>query len=491
MAAVPIRRLAVLAAALALASGLTFAARPAVAESGADLVEACTPLTGVPELGPRTCKSVEAGTWVGAQTCRRVPGADDAVCPSIDGRRISEAAMTEYEGSWLARALDLQGDLDRDVPLVEALIPHTHNSANSAAYAPSVTTLDANQVLTLTDQLRLGIRGIEIDVHWAPNPSGDPADGFREPIQCHGEPVDTPAGVVHAGCSVDRTLEENLRELRAWLDQPANADQLVLLYLENALDGDEVAHARAVQVIEATLGDLVFRPTAGAGCQPLPLATQSKGSILATGARVLLTGNCGPGGWTDWVFERGDAWDESGSTTDYQCGPDRAGTDYATTFVRRYEDSTWLSKMAGGGSHISPEVMADMVRCGVNLPGLDQVYPGDERLPSLVWSWAPDQPSTDVVGACAMQGTDGRFVADGCSSHHAVACRTAAGDWAVVTTPVPWVAAAATCRGGGGRFDVPHNGWDDAQLRAAADAAGAAGLWLAYHQDGSGRWAVV
>ncbi len=487
MSAAKIRPIAVLALVGALASGLTFAARPSVAESGADVVEACAPLTDVPELGPRTCKSVQAGLWLSAQTCRRVPGAADEVCPAVDGRRISEAAMDGYETGWLARALDLQRDLDRDVPLVQSLIPHTHNSANSAAYDPTVSTLDANQVLTITDQLRLGIRGIEIDVHWAPNPSGDPANGFREVVQCHGEPVDTPAGVAHAGCSVDRTLEQNLRELRAWLDQPSNADELVLLYLENVLDGDETAHARAVQVIEATLGDLVFRPTASAGCQPLPVTSQSKGSILATGARVLITGNCGPGGWTDWVFERGDAWDESGSTTDYECAADRADTDYDTTFVRRYEDSTWLSKMAGGGSHIAPEVMADMVRCGVNLPGLDQVYPGDPRLPSLVWSWAPDQPAAGATDGCAVQRADGRFVADDCESHHAVACRTAAGHWAVVTTEVPWAAAAGVCSRDG-YFDTPHNGWDDAQLRAVADAAGAGELWLAYRQDATGRW---
>ena len=484
-----LRRVAPLATVLVLAAGMSVAPH-AVADSGDDLVDACQPLTVVPEAGPRTCKSIESGLWLGAQTCRRVPGTEEEVCPTIDGRRISEAAMAEHEAGWLARALDLQRELDRDVPLLEALLPHTHNSANSAAYDPSLSTLDANQVVTITDQLRLGIRAIEIDVHWTPHPSGDPSLGFREVVQCHGEPVATPAGGVHAGCSIDRTLEENLLELRAWLDDPANVGELVLLYLENALDGEEAAHARAVEVIDATIGDVVFRPAAGAGCQPLPVAAESKGSILATGARVLITGNCGPGGWTDRVFERGDAWDESGSTTDYECAADRAGTDYGTTMVRRYEDSTWLSKMAGGGSHISTEVMADMVRCGVNLPGLDQVHPGDERLPSLVWSWAVDQPAADAAGACAAQGSDGRWVADDCSVPRAVACRAAGGGWAVSTTPRPWAEAATACAAAGHSFAVPHNGWDNAELRRAADAVGAGELWLAHHQDAAGRWLV-
>ena len=42
--------------------------------SGADLVEACAPLGDVPELGRRVCKSVEAGAWLAAGTCRRQPG---------------------------------------------------------------------------------------------------------------------------------------------------------------------------------------------------------------------------------------------------------------------------------------------------------------------------------------------------------------------------------------------------------------------------------
>ena len=164
---------------VALALGPVGSRRPAEADGGDDLVEACQPLTTVAELGLRTCRSVEAGTVLAAQACRRVDGLEEAVCPTLDGRTVSEAALATYESSWLARALALQRSLDVDVPLTQTLIPHTHNSANSAAYAPSLSTLDANQVLTLTDQLRLGIRAIEIDVHWVPSPSGDQSFGTK------------------------------------------------------------------------------------------------------------------------------------------------------------------------------------------------------------------------------------------------------------------------------------------------------------------------
>lgn len=463
---------------------------PAGAESGDDLVEACAPATAIPEAGPRACKSIEAGTWLAAQTCRRVDGLQEPLCPTVDGRPVHESAVAAFEASWLARALALQGQLDREVPLAQALFPHTHNSANSTAYAPSVSTLDANQVLSLTDQLRLGMRAIEIDVHWTPNPSGDPADGFRAVVQCHGEPVATPAGTVHAGCSTDTPLVELLREVRAWLDQPANAEEVLLLYLENALDDDPVAHATAAAAIESTLGDLVARPAPDQGCQSLPV-TRSKQQLLAARTRVLVTGNCGPGGpggWNDWVFDRYPSWDESGGS-DFDCAVERREIDFDSVLVRRYEDSTWLSAMVGSGSHRDAATMTEMVRCGVNLVGFDQLHPGDERLASLVWSWRPEEPAFDSTGACAAQGDDARFFAADCSAPRPVACRTADGGWAITPDAVAWAAGDEACRTAGHvGAGVPANGWDNDLLRAAADDAAAGDVWLAYGQDATGRW---
>lgn len=462
-------------------------APPAAAQDGGDLVEACEPATALPEAGTRACKSVEAGTWLTAQACRRVEDLEEDVCPAVDGRPVHEPAMAALEASWLARALALQRGLDMDVPLSQTLLPHTHNSANSAAYAPSVSNLDANQVVTLTDQLRLGMRAIEIDVHWVPHPSGDPEHDFRAAVQCHGEPVATPAGVVHAGCSVDTLLVDLLREVRAWLDQPANAGEVLLLYLENALDDDEAAHAAAVAAIDATLGDLVARPEPGAGCEALPV-TRTKRQLLDAGTRVLITGNCGPGGWTDRVFDRYPSWDERGGST-FDCAAERAELDFESILVRRYEDSTWLSAMAGSGSHIDAATMTEIVRCGVNLVGFDQLHPGDDRLPSLVWSWRTDEPAADSVGACAALGPDGRFHADHCTVARPIACRTTAGGWAVTTDAVAWAAGDAACRTAGhAGAGVPANGWDSAALRSAADAAGAPEVWLAYGQGASGEW---
>lgn len=486
------------AAVAALAALLAPAATPAAAQSVADAVEACDPLTEVPEVGPRVCGALERGTWLTAQHCRRVPPAQEPVCPSIDGRPVHESAMQAYEASWVARALDLQRELDLDVPLTESLTLHTHNSGNSTAYDPSLTTTDANQVLSVTDQLRLGIRGIELDLHWVPNPAGDPAQGFRTVVQCHGQSIGTPLGSVGVGCSVDRTFDAHLAELAAWFERPEAAGELVVLYLENQLDQDEVAHASAVEALERHLGPLLYRPVAGGRCQDLPV-TRAKREILATGAQILLTGNCGPSGWNDLVFQRGDAWDESGSSTDYlagsTCDDERAAGDYANSFIRRWEDSTFLSLMANGGSHISPEVAAAMVRCGVNFPGFDQVHPDDERLPALVWSWRADAEADDPTAGCAAQGDDGRFGALPCETVLPVACRTGVTEdpWAVSSRAVAWADADLACQAdafpGAG---VPANGWGNELLRRASEGTG--DVWLAYGRavqpDGSERWSV-
>ncbi|HEX4903065.1 MAG TPA: hypothetical protein VFV42_09675, partial [Acidimicrobiales bacterium] len=122
---VPCAIILALAGALALAVWPSPASAQEAPPSGADLVEACAPLREVPELGRRACKSVEAAAWLAAGTCRRIPGTEEDICPRIDGRRVSPAAMAEHQGSWLDRALTLQHRLDRDVPLVQALLPHT------------------------------------------------------------------------------------------------------------------------------------------------------------------------------------------------------------------------------------------------------------------------------------------------------------------------------------------------------------------------------
>jgi hypothetical protein len=183
------------------------------------------------------------------------------------------------------------------------------------------------------------------------------------------------------------------------------------------------------------------------------------------------------------VFERGPQWDERGLGTGYPPPPEcaeRASEDYDTDFIRVYEDSTWLSAMADG---IYRPMTADdinaMVRCGVDLIGLDRAVPDDGRLDAFIWSWAPDEPSGDPARACVAWGPgDARFRSAACADEHGYACRSATGDWVVPAVRGPRTEADAACAAAGAAPATPPTGWENERLRAAAEVAGQPDLWL-------------
>jgi hypothetical protein len=418
-----------------------------------------------------------------ATLCEHLPLPPEGCAAATDGRPIDPAAVTAFANGWVPRALRLQGYLDEDQPLRNELIPHTHNSFNAPQYGPSVTLLDPNQRYTMTDQLRMGIRGIEMDIHWVPLPTGLPTpltDLTNHVALCHGEVVSLGGLNVHVGCSIDRPLAAGLDELAAYLHQPGNEHEVVFLYLENNLDGDPTAHAAAVAALQQHLGDLVDRPTGTTPghCAPLPME-RTRDQVLAAGHQVVLLGNCGPGAWSSWVFERGPLWDERSNTDGYPsfpaCEADRAARGYDSHLIRVFEDSTFLSAATGTPSPISTDEVRSMVRCGVDWIGLDRIGPRDPRLPELVWSWAPGEPA--ATGGCAAWGADARFRAAPCDGLRQPACQTAAGAWLIPPDPVTWAGAAAACASAGATFAVPRSGWQDEQLRAVGSGV-SGGLWL-------------
>ena len=220
--------------------------------------------------------------------------------------------------------------------------------------------------------------------------------------------------------------------------------------------------------------------------------------MLAAGHQVLIVGNCGVGGaWGTWVHEREPYWDESGDPSTYNqdaCNADRAARQQAQAdghglFRRTFEDSTWLTAMLGDGTnHLStPETVALMTRCGINVIGLDQLTPQDPRLGSLVWSWAPNEPAAGA-GDCAYQGGDGRFHAGACKDKRHFACVDAAGAWHVTAATAKWDKSGKLCGSEfpGSRFGVPANGLRN-QLIVEAKGAPSTEVWLNYASV-NGTW---
>src|SRR4051812_7145807 len=276
-----IRRVGIVAAAAAIVAGM---AGPAIAATSRD------------QYAARTVQQIEGGA---GSECRRagangVNGDDDA-CATFDGRAISRQHVDDYQSSWVHRALSLQRGLALRAPLFEAQLPHTHNSFNSSSYSPTLTNQDPNQVYSLTDQLDMDIRAIELDVHWVPSPKGTAETGGFWVTLCHGN-SGNPLNV-HVGCSNDRPFEDGLQELKSWLTGHPN--QFVLLYLENQLSGNEQAHETAGRLINQYLGGLVETPAAP--CAAMDWSTSQAG-MLHRHHQVAIVGNCdaGDGAGTAW-----------------------------------------------------------------------------------------------------------------------------------------------------------------------------------------------
>lgn len=450
---------------------------PVRAQSGADLVQACRDNGG----SERACLGVKHIIEMAARVCRNAGGGD--LCDSIDGRQINKFLVDAHERSWLARALKLQHSLDDDLPIHEAFWAHTHNSFNNEALSPTLADIDPNQTYSITDQLRMGIRVIELDVHWAPHPQGDPLNGFNAVVLCHGEPIPIGALILHFGCTVDRLLRDGLQEVRAWLD--AHPDEVIMIYLENTLDDNPIAHDRAAADLSDVLGDITYKATPP--CSPLPMQV-SRNQIRASGARVLLTGNCGVGSaWGSLVFERGPLWDERGidygdDFPAYPCATERAEHDYAHKLIRRTGAETGLELLLDEGGDVTVTDAFNMARCGVDMIGWDHLVPFDPRMFAEVWSWAVDQPST---GSCAYQGSDGRFYSGDCIDVRPFVCRDGDGAWIVSPATGSWDKGPEACAAVGATFAVAKNGYENERLK---QAKGGGEAWLNYSEIPDAGW---
>ncbi len=423
----------------------------------------------------------QKATEQAAATCRRSAGTE-ACATALGTSDASAAAVDAYVGSEVSRTLGLQRTLGDRLPLQAGLWIGTHNSANSTSESPTLSQNDSNQQLSLTDQLRLDVRSLELDAHWFPSLRSP----GRQPVLCHAQGAPT-----HVGCSTERLLSAGLTEVRRWLD--AHPAEVVLLYLEDHLEGVE-GHDRAAADVRAAFGDTLFAPTGGE-CTQLPLSL-TRDEVRAAGKQVvIMTGGCRRGVGTAW---HGVAFAETQRREDrpvaYGGYPRCGGADLSRedgVFRRYFEDSTFVNSAATLGraatpdDGITPETAAAMTRCGVDLLGLDQLVPGDGRLEALVWSFAAGE--LDRAGVAVQRASDGRWEATGSNGRLPAACRLPGGGW-TVTGDGPRVSAKGRCGDLGGAFDVPRRGRDAQLLLEAQRAAGADRVWLALSSAGGGTW---
>jgi hypothetical protein len=428
------------------------------------------------------CVALNKATDAVSAECRRV-GIPDVLCVLPLAHKVTQAARDAYLQSWVHQTAKFEYALGDPLPLRDAQWLGTHNSFNSLADSFTLSNLDSNQQLSLTQQLDIDMRSIELDLHWIPRLE---LLGRSAVTVCHGQPPS--AG--NLGCTVEPRFTTVLPKIASWLNAPGHTDEVVLLYLEDEMF-DPAAYASTIATLDSVLrrpdgSSLIYRPDPAAkaanGCTPLPLDV-SRDDVRAAGARVVIVGSCAPG-WSADVFDWNGTHVEGGSTAGYQpypaCDATYGAGVYASKLVRYFEDSTLLSALLDptrppvNPDALSPQKVDAMTDCGVNLFGFDQILPEDGRIQASLWSWAPDEPRAGA-GDCALQRADSRWVAAPCGDAHPAACVDGAA-WSV-TTPVAFADAPAACAALGASFALPRSGAQNSALHAVA---GSVGAWLDY-----------
>jgi len=429
--------------------------------------------------------------------CRQAPEVPPAICGLADGEVVDSRLVDLYRTTWVHRALTLQRELGDELPLRLAQFPATHNSYNftDANTPPTLSGSDPNQTYSLIDQLRMDMRGLELDLHWFPSSAGGPETNGSAPILCHGNSH-------HAGCTTERHLREGLREIRRFLD--AHPDAVIVIDLEDnmnePIDDRRLAHDTAAAIFEAEWGDIIYKPAEfGGGCRAeeesgLPMDL-SPSDIRAAGKQVIMYAGCGVGeAWAGLFYSQANRVQTQPNSYEgfgFDGGADNCfieRADYQSRWTRMWEDRTFVGAASGGaGARITPEVVREMMGCGLNMPSLDLLTPGDPRLAAFVWSWAENEPGAASEAECALHNADGRFEAEACQTQRPFACRLSDGGWHVTTATGPWSRGPAACRqetAGDGVFAVPRTGFMNERLKQSEATTGKAneGIWLNYHR---------
>jgi hypothetical protein len=430
------------------------------------------------------CTGADKLAEAAAAECRRL-GLPDSDCVLPLGHQVSSEIVQAYGSTWLHRAASFQYRLGHALPLLRAQWLGTHNSFNSVNGEPTASHTDSNQQLSLTQQLNIDMRALELDLHYVPSAA---AGGSNAVVVCHGRGPDQ----ANFGCTTEPQFSQVLPEIAGWLR--AHPDEVLLLYLEDEL-GDPAGYTQTVSTLNSVLrrpdgSSLIYRPSpsemTSKGCANVPLGI-SRDDVRARGAQVLLVGNC-RAGWASDVYSWDDSHVESGSTPDYRpfpaCDKTYGRSVYDSKLVRYFEDSTFvataidptMSPAQAEAQQLTPARVSSMSRCGVNLFGFDQILPHDGRIDATIWSWANGEPNSRG-GRCGLQGADSRWVTLQCSARRQAVCRSPSGALVLTSQAVRWDHARSACRGAGASFDLPRTGYENSVLR---QAAGSQGVWLRY-----------
>ena len=371
-------------------------------------------------------------------------------------------SIDAFNSSWVGQALDLQRGLDNNAPIIDNNILGTHNTYNSEVYTAcnfsvGCRYLDPQQKYSIKDQLRMGARFIELDVHWTVKMESL----FSYPkrlLLCHGV------------CSInDKYATEGFNEVKDWLNDSNNSDEVIIIYIEDASDNH---HSDLFNQMNDRFGYKIY---ASGGCNSIP-DTLTKAQVLAAGKQVIL-------------------WKDGG------CSSNASMASTAFTSLgnvgRIWEDSTTLGSIAeffdGGIDSISASEVRDAFKTGGNIVNLDDMVMDDGRIEAAIWSWNTNEPNNSNNEDCAAQTSSGRWNDTSCDNNYAYACVDDSGNWTVPSsTTGSWSNGESVCSDYGLNFAVPTNSQANQALKAAKEQVGYNTVWLNHDdQAKEGNWGGV
>lgn len=391
------------------------------------------------------------------------------------GCKVVDDTDHEYLDSWAVQAINLQNRISQHAPFRLAEFPATHNSFNAQAYSNGFSYPDPNHIPSMLNQLRMGKRMINMDLHWDIHYNSATRLITTDVVLCHDSSE-------FGFCSMwDRTFREGLAEVRGWLEKN---DEVIILKLQDELDGH---YNEAYDAINIEMGDLVFKPESP--CSTFDMEV-SKAEILATGKKIIITGakpsTCNKS-WGDFVF-----WDEgmfSGVNHEtFEPYPicNNAAEAIQQKIYGATNDGTQVAQIILQTNEMTVEQVSALTHCGVTAISYEPLRWWDERLVAQIWSWETDKPSkNDTSRNCAIQEPSGRFSDKNCNETYSFACQHPLNrDWKITNSAAPWSDGELACENEfsdeGYTFSTPVNGYENAQLNDVKFALAVDSIWLNY-----------
>ncbi|GMF48015.1 unnamed protein product [Phytophthora fragariaefolia] len=389
--------------------------------------------------------------------------------------------------SWLNQTLAYQRNLAFSGKLCYAQIPSTHNSAITLAdgYGNRDQLFNANlnsdksysylktnnHVLSLTDQLGIGMRWIEIDTHYflhdfhtghCGNLGSSTVttffDAFDSQLSKYGEILWGPEllgcfpSVSGIKTTDEVTTRSSMQEVMDWLEE--HPTEFVVVYMDTGSDISRLDKYDDLNtLLTDVFGDLIVSQSV---LKSLASGSWTGGSInefVEAGYRVLLLAN-----------------DDTGLAYSFSRkidGLEIYGNDY---FLRSYQAELRYISLSDEGvltedfeTFLNSSNIGNFVRWNMNLVATDMA--DGAKMSAQAWSWAENEPSTTAPGAYVLMNVSGRWVSSTTAAKTYKAC------WSSSSLAWSVVAYANSCASGY-TYTAPADPYQNYLLKAAISTKG-------------------